>query len=154
MTEPALVFDSVYAFAMGLERAIQEGPELTMAYGHVINIAKLCTLQQNAQLFSSLSCEDELPWNGGSTLLNFISSVRMSGLTGPVRLAISLDKCACPGLCTYVDWYEFFAQFRGEQKVTLQVGPAQVEERPYVQGGRVELRHRPQCHGQIRVCAR
>ena len=35
--------------------------------------------------FRNLSCEEELPWNGGSTLLSFISGVKYDGLTGPIR---------------------------------------------------------------------
>jgi hypothetical protein len=31
LTEPALVYDSVYAFAHGLEKALLEGPELKMS---------------------------------------------------------------------------------------------------------------------------
>ena len=30
LTEPALVYDSVYVFAKGLERAVVEGPALAM----------------------------------------------------------------------------------------------------------------------------
>ena len=39
--------------------------------------------------FRSLSCEEELPWNGGTTLLNYISSAKFFGLTGPVSFAES-----------------------------------------------------------------
>ena len=31
LTEPALVYDSVFVFAKGLEKAVSEGPELKMA---------------------------------------------------------------------------------------------------------------------------
>ena len=39
--------------------------------------------------FRNLSCEEELPWNGGTTLLNYISSAKFRGLTGPVSFAES-----------------------------------------------------------------
>ena len=32
----------------------------------------------------NLSCEDELPWTGGSTLMTYISSAQLDGLTGPI----------------------------------------------------------------------
>ncbi|XP_023327652.1 glutamate receptor ionotropic, kainate 1 [Eurytemora carolleeae] len=63
-TEPAMMFDSVYVFTKGLEMALVEGPELQIR---------------------NLSCEDELPWKEGSTLINFINSVQIDGLTGPIR---------------------------------------------------------------------
>ena len=44
---------------------------------------------QNVPNFRSLSCEEELPWNGGTTLLNYISSAKFFGLTGPVSFAES-----------------------------------------------------------------
>ena len=34
-----------------------------------------------------MSCEEELPWNGGSTLFSYVSSVKFDGLTGPVSFA-------------------------------------------------------------------
>ncbi|XP_059097759.1 glutamate receptor ionotropic, kainate 2-like [Tigriopus californicus] len=66
LTEPALIYDSVYVFAKGLEKALTEGPELFM---------------------TTLSCEEELPWNGGSTLLKYISSIETEGLTGPISFS-------------------------------------------------------------------
>ena len=36
-------------------------------------------------LSRNLSCEDELPWKEGSTLINYINGVEMDGLTGPIR---------------------------------------------------------------------
>jgi len=62
------MYDSVFAFAKGLQKNIEEGPELKL---------------------SNLSCEEELPWNGGTTLLNYISSAKFRGLTGPVSFAES-----------------------------------------------------------------
>ena len=44
---------------------------------------------QNVPNFRSLSCEEVLPWNGGTTLLNYISSAKFFGLTGPVSFAES-----------------------------------------------------------------
>ena len=34
-----------------------------------------------------MSCDEELPWNGGSTLFSYVSSVRFDGLTGPISFA-------------------------------------------------------------------
>lgn len=31
LTQPALMFDSVYAFAKGLQKALEEGPELKLS---------------------------------------------------------------------------------------------------------------------------
>ena len=35
--------------------------------------------------FRNLSCEDELPWKEGSTLINFINNVELEGITGPIK---------------------------------------------------------------------
>ncbi|XP_040577875.1 glutamate receptor ionotropic, kainate 2 isoform X3 [Lepeophtheirus salmonis] len=64
LTEPALIYDSVMAFAKGLENV--------SALGSLISMPKI-------------SCNDELPWEGGSILFNYISSVKFYGLTGPIR---------------------------------------------------------------------
>ncbi|XP_022217531.1 glutamate receptor ionotropic, kainate 2 isoform X2 [Drosophila obscura] len=62
-TEPALMFDSVYVFAIGLQ-----------------------TLEQSHTLYlSNLTCDDEIPWNGGLSLINYINSVEWKGLTGPIQ---------------------------------------------------------------------
>ncbi|XP_034139434.1 glutamate receptor ionotropic, kainate 2 isoform X3 [Drosophila guanche] len=62
-TEPALMFDSVYVFAIGLQ-----------------------TLEQSHTLYlSNLTCEDETPWNGGLSLINYINAVEWKGLTGPIQ---------------------------------------------------------------------
>ena len=34
-----------------------------------------------------MSCDEELPWNEGSTLFSYVSSVKFNGLTGPVSFA-------------------------------------------------------------------
>jgi len=52
--EPALMFDSVHVFAIGLQ---------TLEQSHTLRI-------------SNVSCEDELPWDGGLSLINYINSVR------------------------------------------------------------------------------
>ncbi|XP_026846841.1 glutamate receptor ionotropic, kainate 2 isoform X3 [Drosophila persimilis] len=62
-TEPALIFDSVYVFAIGLQ-----------------------TLEQSHTLYlSNLTCDDEIPWNGGLSLINYINAVEWKGLTGPIQ---------------------------------------------------------------------
>ncbi|XP_032308070.1 glutamate receptor ionotropic, kainate 2 isoform X3 [Drosophila ananassae] len=62
-SESALMFDSMYIFAIGLQ-----------------------TLDQSHTIFiSNLTCEDEIPWNGGLSLINYINSVEWKGLTGPIQ---------------------------------------------------------------------
>ncbi|KAK6633916.1 hypothetical protein RUM44_004523 [Polyplax serrata] len=62
-TEPALVHDSVYVFAAGLQ-ALERSHSITS---------------------SNVSCEAEIPWNGGLSLINYINSVEFQGLTGPIE---------------------------------------------------------------------
>ncbi|XP_054745566.1 glutamate receptor ionotropic, kainate 1-like isoform X2 [Anastrepha obliqua] len=62
-TEPALVYDSVYIFAIGLK---------TLEQSHTLRI-------------SNASCEEEIPWDGGLSLINYINSVEWRGLTGPIQ---------------------------------------------------------------------
>ncbi|XP_043657335.1 glutamate receptor ionotropic, kainate 2 isoform X1 [Drosophila teissieri] len=62
-SEPALMFDSVYVFAIGLQ-----------------------TLEQSHSLtFSNISCDEEIPWNGGLSLINYLNAVEWKGLTGPIQ---------------------------------------------------------------------
>ncbi|XP_023709948.1 glutamate receptor ionotropic, kainate 2 isoform X5 [Cryptotermes secundus] len=61
--EPALMFDSVHVFAVGLQMLEQS---------HTLRL-------------SNVSCEEELPWDGGLSLINYINSVEMRGLTGPIE---------------------------------------------------------------------
>ncbi|KMZ07267.1 uncharacterized protein Dsimw501_GD26904 [Drosophila simulans] len=52
-SEPALMFDSVYVFAIGLQ-----------------------TLEQSHSLtLSNISCEDENSWDGGLSLINYLNAV-------------------------------------------------------------------------------
>ncbi|EDV98849.1 GH13546, partial [Drosophila grimshawi] len=60
-TEAALMFDSVYVFAIGLQ-----------------SIYPLIHL-------TNLTCNDEIPWNGGLSLINYINAVEWKGLTGPIQ---------------------------------------------------------------------
>ncbi|XP_032294105.1 glutamate receptor ionotropic, kainate 2 isoform X2 [Drosophila virilis] len=60
-TEAALMFDSVYVFAIGLQ-----------------SMHPLIHL-------SNLTCDDEVPWNGGLSLINYINAVEWKGLTGPIQ---------------------------------------------------------------------
>ena len=48
----------------------------------------LCIYRERDVLSRNLSCEDELPWKEGSTLINYINGVEMDGLTGPIRYDI------------------------------------------------------------------
>ncbi|XP_049316277.1 glutamate receptor ionotropic, kainate 2 isoform X6 [Bactrocera dorsalis] len=62
-TEPAVAYDSVYIFAIGLT-----------------------SLQQSLTLsVSNASCASEIPWDGGLSLINYINSVEWRGLTGPIQ---------------------------------------------------------------------
>ncbi|XP_042204499.1 glutamate receptor ionotropic, kainate 2-like isoform X1 [Homarus americanus] len=61
--EPALIYDSVHVFALGLQ-ALERSTTLKIA---------------------NLSCENELPWGDGSSLFNYINSVEFRGITGPIQ---------------------------------------------------------------------
>ncbi|XP_046804428.1 glutamate receptor ionotropic, kainate 1 [Lucilia cuprina] len=63
-TQPALMFDSVYAFATGL-----------MALNGV-----------HALQLRNLSCALEEPWNDGLSLYNYINTASIKGLTGNIDL--------------------------------------------------------------------
>ncbi|XP_050440988.1 glutamate receptor ionotropic, kainate 2-like isoform X2 [Adelges cooleyi] len=61
--EPALVYDSVQVMAVGLS-----------------------ALQHNNKLeYANISCKEEIPWKSGSSLINYINSVEVKGLTGPIQ---------------------------------------------------------------------
>lgn len=61
--EPALMYDSVHVLALGLQ---------LLERSHALGV-------------SNVSCEDELPWDGGLSLFNYINSVDFKGLTGPIE---------------------------------------------------------------------
>ncbi|XP_066598064.1 glutamate receptor ionotropic, kainate 2-like isoform X4 [Prorops nasuta] len=61
--EPALMYDSVQVFAMGLR---------TLERSHALRPA-------------NISCELEHPWDGGLSLINYINSVEMKGISGPIE---------------------------------------------------------------------
>ncbi|XP_064104775.1 glutamate receptor ionotropic, kainate 2-like [Macrobrachium nipponense] len=61
--EPALMYDSVHVFALGLQ-ALERSTTLRLA---------------------NLSCDHELPWGDGSSLFNYINSVEFRGITGPIQ---------------------------------------------------------------------
>ncbi|XP_023314966.1 glutamate receptor ionotropic, kainate 2-like isoform X1 [Trichogramma pretiosum] len=61
--EPALMYDSVQAFAVGLR---------TLEHSHSLRPM-------------NISCELEHPWDGGLSLINYINSVEMKGLSGPIE---------------------------------------------------------------------
>ncbi|XP_049838250.1 glutamate receptor ionotropic, kainate 2-like isoform X1 [Schistocerca gregaria] len=61
--EPALMYDSVYVFAIGLQ---------TLDQSHTLRL-------------SNVSCEEEVPWDGGLSLINYINSVELKGLSGPIE---------------------------------------------------------------------
>ncbi|XP_076628916.1 glutamate receptor ionotropic, kainate 2 isoform X2 [Colletes latitarsis] len=61
--EPALMYDSVQVFAVGLR---------TLEQSHALRPA-------------NISCEQEHPWDGGLSLINYINSVEMKGISGPIE---------------------------------------------------------------------
>ncbi|KAF2357618.1 Ionotropic glutamate receptor L-glutamate and glycine-binding domain [Trinorchestia longiramus] len=61
--EPALMYDSVHVFALGLQ-ALERSATLLLA---------------------NLSCHHEHPWGDGSSLFNYINSVEFRGVTGPIQ---------------------------------------------------------------------
>ncbi|CAH0390022.1 unnamed protein product [Bemisia tabaci] len=61
--EPALVYDSVHVFAVGLQ-----------------------TLEQSHPLkLENISCSEERPWDAGLSLVNYVNSVETKGLSGPIE---------------------------------------------------------------------
>lgn len=60
--EPALVFDSVYIFAVGLQ---------TLEQSHTLRL-------------NNISCNQANPWDGGLSLINYINSVNYN-LNGSIR---------------------------------------------------------------------
>ncbi|XP_044316565.1 glutamate receptor ionotropic, kainate 2 isoform X1 [Drosophila rhopaloa] len=62
-SEPALMFDSVYVFAIGLQ---------TLDQSNTLNLP-------------NLTCDEEIPWNGGLSLINYVNAVEWKGLTGPIQ---------------------------------------------------------------------
>nr|XP_024214688.1 glutamate receptor ionotropic, kainate 2-like isoform X1 [Halyomorpha halys] len=73
--EPALMYDSVVVFAIGLQ---------TLEQSHPLSLA-------------NVSCASELPWDGGLSLINYINAVETKGLSGPIefkegrRIGFKLD---------------------------------------------------------------
>ncbi|XP_073985733.1 glutamate receptor ionotropic, kainate 2-like isoform X2 [Rhodnius prolixus] len=61
--EPALMYDSVIVFAIGLQ---------TLEQSHPLSLA-------------NVSCALEHPWDGGLSLINYINSVEVKGLSGPIE---------------------------------------------------------------------
>ncbi|XP_031357208.1 glutamate receptor ionotropic, kainate 2-like isoform X2 [Photinus pyralis] len=61
--EAALIYDSVFVFAVGLQ---------TLEQSHSLKI-------------SNVSCEREQPWDGGLSLINYINAVEFKGLSGPIE---------------------------------------------------------------------
>ncbi|XP_011878966.1 PREDICTED: glutamate receptor ionotropic, kainate 2-like isoform X3 [Vollenhovia emeryi] len=61
--DPALMYDSVQVFAVGLR---------TLELSHALRPA-------------NISCELEHPWDGGLSLINYINSVEMKGISGPIE---------------------------------------------------------------------
>ncbi|XP_057339211.1 glutamate receptor ionotropic, kainate 1-like isoform X2 [Microplitis mediator] len=123
--EPALIYDSVQVFAVGLR---------TLEQSHALRPA-------------NLSCELEHPWDGGLSLINYINSVEMKGISGPIefkegrRIQFKLDllKLKQHSLVKVGEWRpesgvnvtDFTAFFEpGTVNVTLKV--ITIPERPYV----------------------
>ncbi|XP_068900417.1 glutamate receptor ionotropic, kainate 2-like isoform X1 [Tenebrio molitor] len=62
-TEAALIYDSVFVFAIGLQ---------TLEQSHTLRL-------------SNVSCDKEQPWDGGLSLINYINAVEFKGLSGPIE---------------------------------------------------------------------
>ncbi|XP_056644489.1 glutamate receptor ionotropic, kainate 2-like isoform X4 [Diorhabda sublineata] len=88
--EAALIYDSVFVFAIGLQ---------TLEQSHTLKL-------------SNLSCDKEQPWDGGLSLINYINSVELKGLSGPIefkegrRIKFKLDllKLKQPALVKVGEW--------------------------------------------------
>ncbi|XP_055939862.1 glutamate receptor ionotropic, kainate 2-like isoform X3 [Argiope bruennichi] len=124
-TEPALIYDSVYALAWGLN-ALQGGTTL-----RPVNV----------------SCEEEVPWTDGSSLFNYINSVEFCGLTGKIQfkegrrsnLKLDLLKLRQNSMEKVGEWstnfglnitnHQAFHEF-GTTNITLRV--TTIESTPYV----------------------
>ncbi|KAJ8924608.1 hypothetical protein NQ315_000758 [Exocentrus adspersus] len=61
--EAALMYDSVFVFAVGLQ---------TLEQSHTLKL-------------SNVSCDREQPWDGGLSLINYINAVEFKGLSGPIE---------------------------------------------------------------------
>ncbi|XP_030751457.1 glutamate receptor ionotropic, kainate 2-like isoform X6 [Sitophilus oryzae] len=123
--DAALMYDSVYVFAIGLQ-----------------------TLEQSHSLkLSNVSCDKEQPWDGGLSLINYINTVEFKGLTGPIefkegkriRFKLDLLKLKQHALVKVGEWHPgtgvnitdrnaFFDH--GNMNVTLVV--TTILETPYV----------------------
>ncbi|XP_030751455.1 glutamate receptor ionotropic, kainate 2-like isoform X5 [Sitophilus oryzae] len=123
--DAALMYDSVYVFAIGLQ-----------------------TLEQSHSLkLSNVSCDKEQPWDGGLSLINYINTVEFKGLTGPIefkegkriRFKLDLLKLKQHALVKVGEWHPgtgvnitdrnaFFDH--GNMNVTLVV--TTILEQPYV----------------------
>ncbi|XP_071037366.1 glutamate receptor ionotropic, kainate 2-like isoform X4 [Parasteatoda tepidariorum] len=124
-TEPALIYDSVYALAWGLN-ALQGGATLRPA---------------------NVSCEEEVPWTDGSSLFNYVNSVEFCGLTGKIQfkegrrsnLKLDLLKLRQNNMEKVGEWstanglnvtnHDAFHEF-GTTNITLRV--TTIEADPYV----------------------
>ncbi|XP_015781956.1 glutamate receptor ionotropic, kainate 2-like isoform X1 [Tetranychus urticae] len=125
---PALMYDSVYALAMGLHSLQLSNPSIQLRT-------------------SNASCETENPWIDGSSLFNYINSVEYRGLTGRikftegVRASVKMDllKLRQHDLDKVGEWTntgglnitnaEAFHEF-GTTNITLRV--TTIEEIPYL----------------------
>ncbi|XP_071050374.1 glutamate receptor ionotropic, kainate 2-like isoform X13 [Onthophagus taurus] len=136
--EAALMYDSVFVFAIGLQ---------TLEQSHTLKL-------------SNVSCDREQPWDGGLSLINYINAVEFRGLSGPIefkegrRIQFKLDLLKLkqhaivkvgewnPGAGVNVtDRAAFFDP--GTMNVTLIV--TTILEQPYVM-----LRHQSNLSGNAR----
>ncbi|XP_050301841.1 glutamate receptor ionotropic, kainate 2-like isoform X15 [Anthonomus grandis grandis] len=123
--EAALIYDSVFVFAIGLQ---------TLEQSHSIKL-------------SNVSCDKEQPWDGGLSLINYINTVDVKGLSGPIefkegkriRFKLDLLKLKQHALVKVGEWHPgmgvnitdrnaFFDH--GSMNVTLVV--TTILETPYV----------------------
>ncbi|KAH9425801.1 Glutamate receptor ionotropic, kainate 1, partial [Dermatophagoides pteronyssinus] len=86
----AMMFDSVYAFARGLNQFFKSVHNLAELHSSSAT-ATLTNQRQSSSSSSSItmlnsfaSCSNETAWNNGLTLYNYIDSLSFHGMTGPV----------------------------------------------------------------------
>jgi len=118
------MFDSVHVFAIGLQ---------TLEQSHTLRI-------------SNVSCEDELPWDGGLSLINYINSVWLEIFLA--KRSVFFLRNVITGGVQRAEWTNRVQ--RGPPH-PVQTGLAQVEAARASQSGRVVARGRRQHHRPRRI---
>ncbi|UXI21906.1 hypothetical protein NH340_JMT07849, partial [Sarcoptes scabiei] len=77
----AMMFDSVYALALGLNQFFKSAQNLAELHSSSSSQERIASFEM---LNSYASCLNESAWNNGLTLFNYIDSLSFNGLTGIV----------------------------------------------------------------------